>query len=67
MILYEFYTSRGGILPWMIIFLSRFNLLQFIIMKQRLKYNNYYEQKINMCYFVKATEHNMSIHTKIQD
>jgi hypothetical protein len=67
MSLYKFYASRGGILPRMVIFLSRFNLLQFIIVKQRLKSNNYYEQKINMSYFVKATEHNMSIHAKIQD
>jgi hypothetical protein len=34
--------------------------------KQRLKHNNYSEQKINMSYFVQATEYEMNMHAKFQ-
>jgi hypothetical protein len=36
------------------------------LQKLKLKHNNYFEQNINMIYFVQANEHDMSMLAKIQ-
>jgi hypothetical protein len=48
------------------IFLSIFNLLQFIYYRKKLNYNKYSEQKINMRHFIQANEYDMDMYTKIQ-
>jgi hypothetical protein len=46
----------------MVIFLPMSYLLQFIYCKKN--YNNYYEQKINIIYFIQAKEYDMILYAK---
>jgi hypothetical protein len=38
----------------------------YLLQKQKLNRNNYYEQKINMVYFIQPNEHDMIMHANIQ-
>jgi hypothetical protein len=38
-----------------------------LLNKRQLNHNNYYEQKINMNYFIQANGYDMEIHAKVQD
>jgi hypothetical protein len=39
----------------------------YLLLTQKLKHNNYSEQRINMRYFIQATEYDMRMHAKFQD
>jgi hypothetical protein len=67
MILYRFTILEGGILPKLIISLSIDNLLWFIYYQNKdLKHNNCFEQKLNMNYFIQATEHDVHMYAKFE-
>jgi hypothetical protein len=38
----------------------------YLLQKQKLKYNNYPEQQINMRHFIQAKEYDMNMNAKIQ-
>jgi hypothetical protein len=38
----------------------------YLLPKQRLKHNNYFEQKINTIYFIEANEYDMIMNANIQ-
>jgi hypothetical protein len=38
----------------------------YLLQKQKLNCNNYYEQKINMIYFIQPNEHGIIMHANIQ-
>jgi hypothetical protein len=37
----------------------------YLLQKQKLNHNNYYELKINIIYFIQAKEYDMLLHAKI--
>jgi hypothetical protein len=38
----------------------------YLLQKQKLRYNNYSEQQINMRHFTQSKEYDMNVHAKIQ-